>query len=64
MKHYKTPDSIPAPKHITNGIEDICFTEEYRENCLNDYFISVPHHRCVSNGIMLNVECCCFIFYH
>jgi len=41
MKNYKTPDSIPVLKRTSNGIEDICFTDEDKANCLNDYFISV-----------------------
>jgi len=41
MKNYKTHDSIPVLKHISNSIGDICFTDEDKANCLNDYFNSV-----------------------
>ena len=41
MKTYKTPESNPVLNRTSNGIEDICFTDEDKANCLNDYFISV-----------------------
>ena len=43
MKTYKTPESNPVLNRTSNGIEDICFTDEDKANCFNDYFISVSN---------------------
>ena len=41
MKNYKSPDSIPVQKRNVNGVEELCFTDEDKANCLNDFFLSL-----------------------
>ena len=41
MKNYKSPDSIPVQKRNVNGVEELCFTDEDKANCLNDFVVSV-----------------------
>ena len=41
MKNYKSPDSIPVLKRNVNGVEELCFIDEDKSNCLNNFFVSV-----------------------
>jgi len=41
MKNCKSPDSIPVLKRNVNGVEELCFTDEDKANCLNDFCVSV-----------------------
>lgn len=43
MKNYKSSESIPALKQSIDGVENLCFTDEEKANCLNDYFTSVSN---------------------
>ena len=40
MKNCKSPDSIPVLKRNVNGVEELCFTDEDKANCLNDFCVS------------------------
>ena len=41
MKNYKSPYSIPVLKRNVNGVEELCFIDEDKSNCLNNLFVSV-----------------------
>ena len=43
-KNYKYAESLPVLKKVSNtGLEEFCFTDQDKANCLNDYFVSISN---------------------